>query len=152
MDVITGWNFSQPREKMWPLLCNSRMEPVCSCLFGLGVPRPEECRLPEGHGGEGSARQCVSNQGTIEQRILEWREPQRLRFRMEETDMFFRRWVSGIEDSFDLESTATGGTRIVRTTRLVLKGRCRAAKSVALWIALKRIHRFVFRNWQRTAA
>ena len=128
------------------------MQPVCSCLFGLGVPRPEECRLPEGKGGEGSTRQCVSNQGTIDQRILEWREPNRLRFRMEKTDMFFRRWVTGVEDAFDLESTAAGGTSIVRTTRVTIEGRCRVVKSAALWIALKRVHRFVFKNWQRSAS
>ena len=151
MIVQTTWRFDQSPEVIWPLLCNSRMEPTGSCLFGLGVPQPEQCRLPDGQGGVGSTRQCISNKGTIEQRILVWDAPQRLSFRMEKTDLYFKPCVPNIVENFVLEELLTGGTRATRTTDVQVTGWFRWPKQVMLWMGLKKVHRFVFRNWARLA-
>jgi hypothetical protein len=150
--VTTSWHFTQSPEVIWPLLCNSRMEPAASCMFGLGLPQPVECRLPDGQGGAGSTRQCVSDRGTIEQTILRWEEPRHLVFRMDRTDLWFRSWAPEIKDDFELIPAAAGGTRATRTTTVAVLGRLRWIKQALLWIGLKKIHRFVFRNWARLAA
>lgn len=152
MIVQTSWDFSQPPETIWPLLCNSRMEPASSCLFGLGVPQPQQCRLPEGHGGVGSTRQCISDRGAIEQTILVWEEPHHLAFSMDRSDLYFRSCVISIVDDFELVPRPCGGTRATRTTSVQVIGWFRRLKMMALWLGLKKVHRFVFRNWQRLAA
>ena len=96
------------------------MEPTASCLFGLGLPQPMQCRLPEGHGGAGSTRQCISDRGVIEQTISVWDEPHHLVFRMDRTDLYFRSWVPSIADDFELASTPDGGTRATRTTSVTV--------------------------------
>ena len=81
------------------------MEATQSCLFGLGVPQPEQCRLPDSDGGVGSTRQCISDRGIVEQQILIWDEPKRLSFRMEKTGIYFRKFAREIVESFDLVPT-----------------------------------------------
>jgi hypothetical protein len=152
MIVQTTWSFPQPPEAIWPLLCNSRMEPTASCLFGLGLPQPQQCRLPDGQGGVGSARQCISDRGVVEQTILAWEEPNHLAFSMDRSDLYFRSWVISIVDDFELSLTRAGGTRATRTTSVQAIGSFQRLKHLALWVGLKRIHRFVFRNWRRLAA
>ena len=151
MIVKTRWRFAQTPEQVWPLLCNSRMERTSSCLFGLGVPRPQQCRLPEGPGEKGSTRQCISDQGIIEQEILVWDEPQQLTFCMRKTDLFFKKCVPSIVEDFQLVSLPGGGTQATRTTTLEVTGWFRWAKMALLWLGLKKVHRFVFRNWVRLA-
>lgn len=152
MVVRTMWYFSQPPEVIWPLLCNSRMEPTTSCLFGLGLPQPQQCRLPDGQGGVGSTRQCISDRGVVEQTILVWEESRHLAFSMDRSDLYFRSCVISIVDDFELTLTPQGGTRATRTTSVQVIGWFRWLKQMALWVGLKQIHRFVFRNWQRLAA
>lgn len=56
----TAWNVPHTPEQLWPALCNSPVELTPRCpVFYLGTPRPTECRLPEGAGEVGAARQCV---------------------------------------------------------------------------------------------
>ena len=152
MIVRTTWYFSQPPEIVWPLLCNSRMEPTPSCLFGLGLPQPRQCRLPDGQGGVGSTRQCISDRGVVEQTILIWEEPRHLAFRMDRSDLYFQACVPSIVDDFELVPTADGGTRATRTTSVQVIGWFRWVKRMALRVGLWKIHRFVFRNWERLAA
>lgn len=152
MIVQTTWFFPQPPDAIWPLLCNARMEPTRSTLFGLGLPQPQQCRLPDGHGGVGSTRQCISDRGTVEQTILDWNEPHHLAFSMDRSDLYFRSWVISIVDDFELARTPQGGTRATRTTSVQVIGWFRRLKQLALWVGLRQIHRFVFRNWQRLAA
>jgi hypothetical protein len=151
MIIRTVWHFRQPPRVIWPLLCNARMEPTASCLFGLGVPQPEQCRLPEGHGGVGNTRQCVSDRGVIEQTILVWDEPHHLAFSMDRSDLYFRSCVPSIVDDFELVPTPQGGTRATRTTSVTVLGWFRWAKGTALRVGLKKVHRFVFGNWERLA-
>lgn len=127
------------------------MDRSSTLLFKFGVPQPIECRLPEGHGGVGSERECVSDQGVVHQRILVWVPEEKLSFRMEKTDLASARSVPDIEDTFDLAPTATG-VAVTRTTSARVIGSFRPLKKIALFLALKHVHRYVFRNWEKTAS
>ncbi len=151
MKVRTICTIDASPRVVWPLLCNSAMELRPSLCFLPGVPRPKACRLPSGVGGVGEPRECLSDKGRIEQRILEWQEPRRLCFEMIDSDMFFRTHVRTVVDSFDLEAVATDRTRVTRTTEVVLAGRCRTLKSAAVYLGLKIVHRYVFKNWELLA-
>ncbi|XVV13899.1 hypothetical protein ACQP2X_05965 [Actinoplanes sp. CA-131856] len=52
-------------------------------------------------------------------------------------------------DVFELAPSGTG-TRITRTTTVTVRRRLAAVLYPALWLGLKSVHRFVFRNWQRS--
>lgn len=151
MLVRTTTTLNRPGESVWPMLCDSRILLKARCpVFRLGAPRPVECRLPDGSGAPGAARQCVSEQGSIEQVITEWAPPSRLAFRMERTDLTFGRCVRDLSDTFELQPAAGGErTTLVRTTQVTVIGRMRCAKQAAVYIGLKTIHRFVFKNWRR---
>lgn len=151
MRLQTSVIIRQPAEKIWPLLCSSKMDGALCCPFRLGVPKPVECRLPAGQGGVGAERQCISTQGVIRQRITEWSPPNRLRFEMEDTNLYFRPCVSAIVEEFTL-TEINGGTRLTRTTRVTVTGRMIPIKSLALGIGLKFVHLYVFRNWRRLSA
>ena len=152
MKVRTRWSVPHSPDQLWPALCDSSIELTPRCpVFYLGTPRPTECRLPEGPGEVGAARQCVSEQGVIRQRITVWEPPARLAFHKEETDLCFDRFVDRLEDEFALTPAGTG-TRIVRTTTVSVRHRFAAVLYPALWVGLKSVHRFVFRNWQLSAA
>ncbi|MET8526888.1 hypothetical protein [Micromonospora sp. NPDC005172] len=149
MIVRTRWMMPHPPELLWPALCDSRLELQPRCpVFYLGTPRPTTCRLPEGPGEVGVARQCVSEQGVVRQRITTWEPPVRLAFHMESTDLGFHRFVDQLGDVFELTRTERG-TQVTRTTTVTVRGFGRAALYPALWVGLKSVHRFVFRNWQQ---
>lgn len=150
MLVRTRTVLPRPAESVWPLLCDSRVTLTPRCpVFRLGVPRPVECRLPEGVGGEGALRQCVSDQGSIRQRITEWRPPRRLTFHMEHTDLAFARCVDGLTDQFELRPLRAGtATLLTRTTRVEIRGRFRCLTQAAVYVGLKAIHRHAFRAWR----
>jgi hypothetical protein len=150
MVVRTRQTFSSPARTVWPLLCNSRMDDSGALLFRLGVPQPVECRLPEGQGGVGSERECISDQGVVHQRILEWVPEKHLSFRMETTNMPFWSYVRDLTDSFDFKANRMGVT-VTRTTHVGVKGRFQLVKKFALFFSLKQVHRYVFRNWVRLA-
>jgi len=136
---------------VWPLLCGSKMDRTSSILFRLGVPQPIECRLPDGEGGVGRERECVSDQGVVHQRILVWVPEERLAFRMERSEIGAAKSVTGIEDSFELRPTGTG-VAVIRTTKATLTGRFQWVKRLALHLALRKVHRYVFQNWARLAS
>jgi len=136
---------------VWPLLCASTMDRTSSVLFRLGVPQPIECRLPDGEGGVGRERECVSDQGVVHQRILVWVPGERLTFRMERSEIGAAKSVTGIEDSFELRPTGSGVT-VIRTTKATVVGPFRSVKGIALYLALKKVHRYVFQNWARLAS
>jgi len=139
-----------PPEALWPLLCDSRLDlqPRCPVFF-VGTPRPSSCRLPNGPGDVGASRECVSEQGTVRQRITTWQPPSRLAFHMESTDLGFHRFVSELGDVFVLDPVRGGRTAVTRTTTVTVRGLRRLVLYPALWVGLKSVHRFVYRNWQR---
>jgi stearoyl-CoA desaturase (delta-9 desaturase) len=150
--VVTRWRVRAAPEAVWPLLCDSRTESGGSWAFRWGLPRPLRCELPEGRGGVGRARRCVSDRGVVEQTILAWDPPTRLAFRMDRTSLPLRGWIGGLEDEFVLRRAPAGGTWITRTTRATLKGRCPGLRRLLLRVGLAEVHRHVFRNWARAAS
>jgi hypothetical protein len=58
------------------------------------------------------------------------------------------RFVDQLGDVFELTATPRG-TQVTRTTTVTVRGFGRAALYPALWVGLKSVHRFVFRNWQK---
>lgn len=148
MIVRTRQTFAHRARAVWPLLCESEMDRSGPFLLRLGLPRPVRCHLPDGPGGIGRERECVSDHGTVRQRILEWEPPVRLVFRMERTDLPELRPVEELVDTFDLEESSVG-TRIVRTTHVRFRTPLPPWRRALLSLGLKRIHRYVFRNWRR---
>ncbi|MEV3936414.1 hypothetical protein AB0K52_10605 [Glycomyces sp. NPDC049804] len=66
MRVRTSRTLPLPIESLWTMLCDSRMtEAPRSPLFHLGLPRPVECRLPDGSGGVGQSRECMAANGSV---------------------------------------------------------------------------------------
>jgi hypothetical protein len=149
MRVKTTTVIAKPPAELWLLLCRSKMNPHIPCYFRCGMPKPVECRLPDGAGGAGLRRECVSSHGVIHQRIQQWEEPRRLRFAMEDTTLYFRPCVTRMEDEFILEPAGGNQTRITRTTDITVIGFAQWAKSLAMAAGLKCIHRYVFKNWAR---
>ncbi len=131
MTIRTGQSISGPASTVWSLLCNSRMDDTTTLLFRLGVPHPVRCRVPDGHGGVGSERECESDRGIVHQRILEWEPEKRLTIRMERTDLGIQKYVREMVETFDLVGIS-GGVRVTRTTRVWTHGRFRTLKKMVL--------------------
>lgn len=148
MKIRTSTTIKASRERLWPLLTNSEMNAPGS--FCLGVPRPVECRLPDGEGAVGASRHCVSDRGVVNQEITCWLPPDQLQFKMIDTDHDWSPCVESITEQFDLEDV-NNGTRITRTTTLRAKGYFRLLKEFGFYFGLKRVHYFVFKNWRRSA-
>ncbi|GAA1686743.1 hypothetical protein GCM10009765_40330 [Fodinicola feengrottensis] len=150
LKVITATTLPATPGDVWPLLVDSRMDRrPRSPVFYLGVPRPVECALPSGVGGVGAARECRAAEGVIRQRITRWQPASVLEFRMQETDLPFRRFVAGIAERFELMELAYGRTARTRTTTVTISGPFPALKAIALGVGLKSVHRFVFSCWRR---
>jgi uncharacterized protein YndB with AHSA1/START domain len=148
--VRTRWSFASPPARVWSLLCNSRMDNATALLFRLGVPHPIQCRILDETGGPGTERECVSDQGVVHQRILEWVPERRLAFRMEATDMEWGRHVRELSEAFDLVPVP-GGVEVTRTSQVRVTGRAPWLRMLMLYLSLKQVHRYVFRNWKRLA-
>ena len=152
MRVITSVVLPKPPEEVWPLLCSSRMDPNIPCLFRLGIPKPVECRLPDGGGGVGERRQCISDRGMINQRITHWESPSLLRFQMEDTTLYFRPCVNSITEEFRLLPGPHSTTQITRTTTIQVTGFAKGIKGLIMCLGMKFVHRYVFTNWSRLLA
>lgn len=149
--VRTRQWFASPASRVWPLLCDSEMADAPRMPFLPGVPQPVECRLPEGEGGVGAGRECISRHGAVRQRILEWDPDHRLAFRMEQTDLGFREIVEEMVDTIDLAPSGAG-VLVTRSTRIRVKGRLQLPKKWILFLGVKQVHRYVFRSWVRSSA
>jgi hypothetical protein len=148
MVVRTSHSFGCPPSTVWSLMCNSEMDDSSSLLFKLGVPQPVECRVSDTHPGVGSERECVSDRGVVHQRILVWTPDVCLSFRMESTDMAWGRHVRDLVDTFDLRPTS-GGVEATRTTHVRTQGGFPILTRWALRFSLRKVHRYVFQNWER---
>ena len=139
---------------VWAPLCDADMPATAPCEFGLGrfgPPRPLRCELPDGTGGVGATRRCVSDRGAVLQRITEWREGERLAFELVAEDAGLGAHVSAMRDAFELAPGIHGGTRLIRRTELVPRGPCPRLRGLALTVAVRRVHRFTMRGFQVVA-
>jgi hypothetical protein len=118
-------------------------------VFAVGTPRPVACALPGGVGGVGAQRECRAEQGVVQQRITRWEPSETLEFRMEESDLAFARWVTGIDERFHLVCPAGNRTRLTRTTTVGVHGAFPTLTALAMSVGLKAVHRYVFASWRR---
>lgn len=128
------------------------MDPSIPAYFRQGITKPVECRLPDGQGGVGARRQCISNIGVIHQRITHWQAPEILRFQMEDTTLYFRPCVTAIAEEFVLEPVGTCQTKVTRTTDITVTGVGSYVKALVMCTGMKCVHRYVFRNWAKGIA
>ncbi len=151
--IRTEHEFEASPADLWPYLCGSRMSlPLHSPLFRFGLPQPRECRpATDEPGAVGATRECVSDRGTITQRITAWEPERRLVFHMLHTDIRFCPRVSAIEDEFRLERLTEDRTRITRETRFSVSGPLQALQRRLVGLGLSRIHEYVFENWDHSA-
>jgi hypothetical protein len=82
-------------------------------LLALGLPVPERCVLVVD--AVGAKRVCYFASGRIEQRVVAWDPPHRMRLAVVEVHLPGRRWFGFTEASYDLEEQP-GGTLVTRST------------------------------------
>lgn len=151
MELSTTKKFKGKPEQLWPLLFNSKMDHKKPCIFLCGLPKPVECRLEDKQkgGGVGNFRECVSDKGIIKQTILEWEPNKKLKFELLETDIYFGPCVDSIVETFEIKIVNDNLTAITRNTNFKLKSNIKLIVSIPMFIGLKTIHHYVFKNWER---
>lgn len=84
-------------------------------LMHIGLPIPRKCVLL----GRtvGSKRICYFDQGSIEESVLEWDPPRRMRLAIDRTNMPGRHWLEFDGAEYDLSGDANGST-ITRVTTI----------------------------------
>jgi hypothetical protein len=117
--ISTGIRIAAQPMVVWARLCDSETPATAPCEFRLGrplgLPQPISCELPDGPGGVGATRRCVSDRGIVNQRITEWWPGERLAFELESEEANLGRHVVSMRDVFELHSDREG-TRLVRRT------------------------------------
>jgi hypothetical protein len=151
MKVYTTRRFKSTPEKLWPLLFNSKMDNKQPCYFLCGLPKPVECRLADS-GGVGGTRECVSDKGTIVQKILEWQPNSKLSFELQQTDIYFGPCVKSIVETFEIQKLSEHESQISRRTEFKIKSPFDLFLSLPMLVGLKAIHNYVFKNWKRLAS
>lgn len=151
MEIHSQWTFDCRPEHVWPHFLHARMDDTRPLLFRLGVPKPVSCRVLEGTPAVGNTRQCTTDRGTIDQRILVLDENRRLRYRMVSSTVWCRDWVGLLEDEFTLTSIEGDKTRVERRTVFSARGIFKPVRQIGLWLALQQAHRYAARNWRRLA-
>ncbi len=150
MQLSTTNTFNATPEQLWTLLFNSKMDDKHPCYFLFGLPKPIECRLQDANKeGVGNTRECVSDKGVIKQNILEWEPNKKLKFELLETDIYFGPCVESIVETFEIKRITTNTSSITRHTEFKLKSYRQYFLTIPMYIGLKNIHRYVFKNWKR---
>ncbi len=144
MKVETTYYFNSQPEQVWPLLLNSNMDSKHPCFLLFGLPKPVRCELDQG--GVGNKRRCVSDKGLVQQNILVWEPNKKLVFEMEDTTIYFKPYIESIVETFTLEKVRGEKLKVTRTTVFELS-KDKVLLSIPMWIGLKSIHRYVFKNW-----
>jgi hypothetical protein len=148
MRVTSEWVFDCEPEHVWPHFLEASMDDEPPLMFRLGIPKPLSCRVLDG-AVVGGTRQCTTDRGTSEQRILSVVENRKLHYRMLNSSMVFSHWVQHLEDTFTLAPFSSGATLVSRTTRFTANGPLRPLKQLAIWIFLRTTHSYAARNWRR---
>jgi hypothetical protein len=151
MQIESQWIFDASPESIWPHFFKAKMDHTRPFLFRLGVPKPISCCVLEGNPTLGNTRQCTTDRGTINQRIVELEANRRLSYRMLESTIWCREWVGHLKDTFTLMPRSDGKTEVRRITEFGAAGRFKALKELALMLALRQAHRYAARNWRRLA-
>jgi hypothetical protein len=84
-------------------------------LMHIGLPIPVRCILQRS--GVGAKRICYFDQGYIEETVLEWSPPKRMRLSIDRTNMPGRHWLKFEGAEYELHREGTG-TALTRTTTI----------------------------------
>lgn len=152
MQIESRWLFPYEPRHIWPHFLHARMDDTRPLLFRLGVPKPISCKVLEGVPAVGHTRQCTTDRGTIDQRILILQPDQRLRYQMQHSTVWCADWVGSLVDTFELRPVPGQGTEVRRVTQFEAAGALRWAKRLGLWAGLRQAHAYASRNWRRLAA
>lgn len=85
-------------------------------LMHIGLPVPMRCEM-RGR-GVGAKRTCYFNHGSIEETVLEWVPPNKMRLAIDRTNMPGRHWLEFEDAEYDLRAE-NGGTVLTRNTTIV---------------------------------
>jgi hypothetical protein len=66
------------------------------------------------------------------------------------TDLCQRHVCAAVEERFELSSTPSGGTTVTRSTHVSMRPGPRRLPTPGVYVGLKSVHRYVFRNWRDT--
>jgi len=114
--VTTTMHLAAPPEEVWRNIQSlDSLGGRKPFLMHIGLPIPQKCVL-EGT-SVGSKRICYFDQGSIEESVLEWDPPRKMRLAIDRTNMPGRHWLSFNGAEYDLVGDATG-TTITRTTTI----------------------------------
>jgi hypothetical protein len=114
--VTTTMHIAAPPEEVWRNIQSlDRLGGRKPFLMHIGLPIPQRCVL-QGT-SVGSKRICYFDQGSIEESVLEWDPPHKMRLAIDRTNMPGRHWLSFNGAEYDLRAD-TAGTTITRTTTI----------------------------------
>ncbi len=114
--VTTSIHLSATPEEVWANIQSlDKLAGRKPMLMYVGLPIPQRCEL-KGK-SVGSKRICYFDQGSIEETILEWNPPNRMRLAIDRTNMPGRHWLEFDGAEYDLQADATG-TTITRITTI----------------------------------
>lgn len=151
MMLESHWIFNSSPEHIWPHFFQAEMDRSRPLLFRLGIPKPLSCRVLEGVPAVGNTRQCTTDQGTINQRIVVLKPFRQLTYQMQDSTVWCRQWIGCLEDTFTLDPLPNGQTQVRRKTQFKGAGLLAPLKTLALRIALAQAHRYAAKNWRRLA-
>jgi len=114
--VTTTMHLSAPPEEVWRNIQSlDSLAGHKPFLMHVGLPIPQKCVL-QGT-AIGSKRVCYFDQGSIEESVLEWDPPRKMRLAIDRTNMPGRHWLSFNGAEYHLQADPTG-TTITRTTTI----------------------------------
>jgi len=146
--VVTSVDIAAEPNAIWRILCDAKLPLTAPCWFRLGVPTPEKCAIVTEAGGVGAGRRCTTNRGSINQRITQWDENERLAFEWIDDTVGLGAYLNSMRDAFTLEPLETKRTRLVRRTEYEPKDSVGWVRRAVLRLVVKRIDRYVMRNFK----
>jgi len=110
------WLAATP-DKVWAnILSFDSLKGRKPLLMYIGLPVPERCEM-QGR-GVGAKRTCYFDHGSIEETVLEWNPPNRMRLAIDRTNMPGRHWLEFENAEYDLRPE-NGGTVLTRNTTII---------------------------------
>ena len=152
MKIRSSWIFDCLPEDIYPHFFLATMDETYPLAFRLGIPKPLSCKVLEGEPMVGNTRQCTTDMGYIRQEIVELIQDRKLVYEMRETNVWCRKWVSFLQDTFLLEPLKNGKTQVRRTTEFKGVNSIPVLSTLALWFSLRQAHRYAAKNWRRLSS
>ncbi|RZV37777.1 MAG: hypothetical protein EX272_04600 [Chromatiales bacterium] len=149
MKIQSSWVFDCAPGDIYPHFFSAHMDDSYPIAFRLGIPKPLSCKVLEGEPKVGNTRQCTTDRGYIRQEIVELVADRKLVYEMRDTNVWCRKWVSFLQDTFLLEPIDGDRTRVSRVTEFSGVRSIPVVSTLALWFSLRQAHRYAAKNWRR---